>query len=243
MVEADEAAHGSTPSASQLDLSVMRPCYFPCSSTMATLKASTNLKLAVVLVLNFGLFSLLARGASLSTVLQGAGVRDLQDLIPAALSAILTGIITAQVSGDMKARFALWRWSDALPGCRAFTVLGPRDTRVDMAALRHLYGPLPTWPQEQNALWFKLYRTVASEASVLDAHSDYLFFRDYAFLMIVLIALVGFLPIITPIGVYSALLFGVVAIVQYALAARAAQVRGERLVCNVLAISSAETSL
>lgn len=35
------------------------------------------------------------------------------------------------------------RWQDTLPGCRAFTQVGPESSHVNMSALEEKFGPLP----------------------------------------------------------------------------------------------------
>jgi hypothetical protein len=66
---------------------------------------------------------------------------------------------------------------------------------------------LPTDPQEQNAKWFQLYRRVADRLTVQAAHRNYLFYRDYAVISILLIIAFGvsgfwFIPSLTTAAAY-----------------------------------------
>jgi hypothetical protein len=205
-----------------------------------TLKSISNAKLGLVLVFNFVLYSILAQGASLVAAIQGAGMRDLKQLIPAGAAALLAGILTAQLSPNAKARIAFFRWSHPLPGSRAFSKLMKSDPRIDVRAIEMQFFPLPTEPNEQNALWYKLYRSIASEPSVLDAHANFLFCRDYAVVMLLLLILIWIGPLAAGTSVSATGWFCLVAAAQMIVAMRAAKTRGERLVCNVLAIKSAE---
>jgi len=87
----------------------------------------------------------------------------------------LTGVLNAQLSAEAKARIVFLRWRDPLPGSEAFTKHALSDPRIDMAALKATLGPLPVAPREQNALWYKLYKTVGSEPAVSQVHRAFLF--------------------------------------------------------------------
>ena len=163
----------------------------------------------------------------------------LEKLIPTGLGLALIGIINAQFSAEAKSRIVFMRWDNALPGCEAFSYYAHSDPRVDVAALDSLYGPLPTDPREQNSLWYKLYRSVEDHASVLQAHKEFLFARDYACLAVMMMAVLGisgflYVPSFGTSAAYFALL-----LLQFVLASRAARNHGKRFVSTVLALKSA----
>jgi hypothetical protein len=158
-------------------------------------------------------------------------------LVTAALP-VLIMLITGALSHNVKAALVFWRVRNVLPGCRVFTQYGPADVRIDMAALRKNVGELPTDPAEQNVKWYKLYQSVKSDESVVEAHRMFLLFRDASAMSLLLV-----LP--TSIGLYlSNASFGSISIAagiilaQYLLSVPAARNSGVRLVCNVLAIHS-----
>jgi len=140
---------------------------------------------------------------------------------------------------DVKSMLVYWRPLGVLPGCEAFTKYGPRDPRIDMAALKRNVGALPTDSTEQNSKWYRLYRQVSTEPEVQDAHKLFLMYRDMAALSLPLVALV---PLSLNVAGVSNSLLALAAglfVVQYLLTALSARWSGVRFVCNVLAIHSA----
>jgi hypothetical protein len=147
-------------------------------------------------------------------------------------------LLSSLVPSHVKAMLVFWKRLNALPGHEAFSRHGPLDPRVDMTALRKNVGSLPIEPAEQNAFWYKLYRRVESEISVVDAHKLYLLWRDAAALSLPLVLAIPLLlwwngssP--KTMAIASALFAG-----QYLMTAFAARHNGTRFVCNVLAIHS-----
>jgi hypothetical protein len=134
------------------------------------------------------------------------------------------------------------RWADPLPGARAFSVYAKSDSRIDIAALAQRFGPFPSAPREQNALWYKLYRSIESEVQVRDANQQFLLWRDCAAVVLLLaVTLVPVIAILTRHILPAVMLLTLLGL-QFGLAVRAARVNGERLVTNVLALKGAEES-
>lgn len=142
------------------------------------------------------------------------------------------------VSQLMKARLVYLRWSNPLPGSRAFTKFVYADDRIDEAKLRKNIGPFPIEAKQQNSMWYGLYLKVKNEISVMDAHKAFLLYRDMAALSILLLMLSAFVLwfLNFPSGIiYKAC--GVFAI-QYFLTMISARVAGYRFVSTVLSIHS-----
>jgi len=147
---------------------------------------------------------------------------------------LLTGLLPANV----KAMLVFWKVTNPLPGSEAFTKHGTADTRIDMVALKRNVGALPAVPSEQNSKWYKLYRMVADDVAVVEAHKLFLMYRDMAAMTLPLIVLI-------PVGLRLAGIVGIetwitagVFLLQYIASALCARHSGIRLVCNVLAIHS-----
>jgi hypothetical protein len=126
-----------------------------------------------------------------------------------------------------------------LPGSEAFTKYVYEDHRTDVVELNQRYGPLPDDPDRQNRLWYKIYKQFEEEPSVLQAHKEYLFTRDYAALALYLLAGFGgagffILNSFALAGGYFILLF-----LQFFIAVKAARTHGKSFVTNVLALASA----
>ena len=131
------------------------------------------------------------------------------------------------------------RWSNALPGCEAFSRYAHTDPRGDVRALDRSYGPLPTDPKAQNVLWYKLYRSLEDHPSIVQVHRDFLFARDYTSLALMMTALLGvsgflYMPSLSTAAAYFAVLA-----IQFGLAGRAARNNGKRFVTTVLALKAA----
>lgn len=165
--------------------------------------------------------------------------KNLAGVLPAGLGLVLTGVINAQLSPEMKARIVFMSWRDPLPGCKAFTCHAQSDARVDVACLELTYGPLPTAPREQNALWYKLYKTIEQDPAVRQVHRDFLFTRDYTSLALLLVIVLGVAGFIQIPSKWVALIYFGLLLVQFALAGQAARTHGKRFVTTVLAIKGA----
>ncbi|WP_239687565.1 hypothetical protein [Burkholderia cenocepacia] len=144
------------------------------------------------------------------------------------------------LSHSQKAVLVFWRLRNPMPGSRAFSVHAQTDTRIDVDALKKNVGAFPTDERDQNSMWYRLYKQVENEVSVLESHQKYLMFRDIAAMSLLLV----------PLGALGLFLFGntvtavawsaVVFAVQYSIAALAARNSGIRFVQNVLCIHSAK---
>ena len=67
---------------------------------------------------------------------------------------------TLYAATDAKARIVFLRWQNPLPGSCAFTRYAAADPRINLVGvLEQAHGPLPTDLGQQNALWYKLYKS------------------------------------------------------------------------------------
>ena len=69
------------------------------------------------------------------------------------LAVILNGI----VSSELKPKLVFWKIKNSLPGSHAFTK-HIADPRINPDALQSKHGILPIQPEEQNRLWYKIYK-------------------------------------------------------------------------------------
>lgn len=214
--------------------------WFHLTAVMATsLKGQNNLGLYAVMAANLALFYGVVQHDAILAGDWAAAARQIGDVIPTGIGIALTGLLNAQLSAEAKARVVFLRWHDPLPGSEAFTKHVHSDPRVDLAAIERLCGPLPTAPRDQNALWYKMYKSVSSEPAVNQVHRAFLFTRDYACLAVFAFAILGvagFMQIPS-----RATAFGFLALLaaQFLLARRAARNHGVRFVTTVLALKSA----
>lgn len=176
-------------------------------------------------------------------VILGGAFRDvvvsLPNVLPAGIGLAFVSLLNAQISSETKARIIFLRWQDPLPGSQAFTRYMNTDSRVDITALKEKYGPLPTDSRMQNAVWYKLYKSVEEHPSVTQAHRKFLFTRDYACLSLMMIVLLGAAGFFQSPSSKTAVGYFVLLILQFLLASRAARIHGRQFVTNVLALKAA----
>lgn len=203
-----------------------------------SLKGENAAALLTVFAANAAVFVTLVTSRVFALPILDQALQKAQYATPGALALVACGVLNELISPDMKARLVWWRWRNPMPGTRAFTELGPKDSRIDMARLGEKHGPLPSDPAKQNSFWYSnLYNKVKNEALILSIHKSFLFNRDYAsFSCVVLFTLV-------PIAIYyvgwtrECAAYAGAAILQYLITRQAASNRGDRLVTTVMASS------
>lgn len=147
---------------------------------------------------------------------------------------ILTLVLTYLLPSEWKHRLIYTRWQDPLPGSRAFTDLIDRDSRIVRADLIAQYGTLPEAPGDQNALWYKMYKTKQLDDVVLNSHGRWLLFRDM-FAIAAIVSIPSAVFTFCNSGVRTGMLFSVLSLVVVTVLWICARNTGERFTCNVLA--------
>jgi hypothetical protein len=156
--------------------------------------------------------------------------------VVAAAAPVIVLLLTSLLSADVKAALVFWRFRDVLPGHRAFSVYAHRDSRIDLKGLQQNIGEFPISPREQNAAWYALYKSVLEDPGVIQAHRNYLLFRDLSALSLILSVAAPVVALLTGGTRMTALtVFGLL-LAQYVLAAIAARNNGIRFVTTVLAL-------
>jgi len=206
---------------------------------MKSLKDGNKLPLYVIMLANFGFFYLVVRNNTIATGNWFYLLRNVSGTAPAALGLILTGVLNAQLSAKMKSRIVFMRWRNSLPGCQAFSRHAKDDLRIDYSSFERSYGPLPEDPQQQNALWYRLYKSIDSEPSVVQAHRALLFTRDYACIALMLTVMLGTIGFFQISSLRVAVLYFFVLVLQFLVTSQAARNHGKSFVTTVLAIKAA----
>ena len=159
--------------------------------------------------------------------------------MPAGVLLVFITVANGFLSPMSKARLVFWRWHHPLPA-RAFNVHAKRDARVNISALRAKLGTFPKTEPDQNATWYRLYRSIEHDAAVAQGHRDFLFTRDYAALTALAFVPLGTAAFVQAGSFRQASTYLGFLIAQYLLARFAAANYGTRFVCTVLAVKSAE---
>ena len=204
------------------------------------LKDQNTARLLAVVVANLVIFLAALKADVMSAADLQNQTRELGDLIPAVLAIALLTVANGLIDPQTKARLVFWRWTNPLPGCRAFSEHAPRDPRIDVGALERKLGNLPTGEREQNATWYRLYRTVESDPAVAQNHRDYLFTRDYASFTVLLLIVLGGLALYQIDGWGRTFPYIAFLVVQYLVVRHVATRFGHRFVTTVLAVKAAE---
>jgi len=204
------------------------------------LKDQNTARLIAVVVMNLAIFFVILKADVLSAGDFQGLTKNPGDLIPAALAIALLTVANGLIDPLTKARLVFWRWSDPLPGCRAFSEHARRDPRIDVLSLERKLGKLPEDAREQNTTWYRLYKSVESDPAVTHNHRDFLFTRDYTSLAALLLIVLGGLPIYQTDSWSRTLPYIAFLAAQYLIARHVAKRYGHRFVTTVLAVKAAE---
>ena len=208
-----------------------------------SLKETNRWRLRLFVTLNALFFFVLFSSEDITTAIQ---LQQFEGLISpkAVLGLVLafaTLVLDGIVSADTKAILVYWRLRNPLPGGEAFTKHGPADARVDMRSLERMFGPFPVPANEQNQLWYRLFKAVEDQPSVSQAHRMSLLTRDLASLSFVLAPLFAILGAALRIGMLPWAILVTVLTVQFLVLRIVAANSGRRFVTTVLAESATST--
>jgi len=154
--------------------------------------------------------------------------------VTATLIPLLTVVLAGMLGDHLKTVLVFWRSNHPLPGCRAFSNIAASDPRIDLGLMSKHMGPLPTTPQEQNQVWYCLYRKHDGNTIVIESLRVYLLTRDMTALAC---GFVLFMPAATLLVGASLKIFAAYLaflILQYVVLSRSASNYGQRFVANVL---------
>lgn len=200
------------------------------------LKRANLPTIIVFLIWNIALFLVFFKGAP--DIWGGVQERVAELKARDSLFCFLTPLFVAIASGILpaswKATLVFWRLRYALPGCRVYSKIAKKDDRIDEAKLNRVLKGIPTSPREENALWYKWYKTVEDQITVREAHKNFLLNRDltgisFLFFVFGTIAMLFSQAMSQIIIIYSAILF-----LQYLVFSIVARNHGNRFVCNVI---------
>lgn len=154
------------------------------------------------------------------------------------LIAIASLLLLGLIPPIWRDRLMHWRWTDPLPGSRAFSKIGPASGNVDMRKLRAKHGALPRAGYKQNALFYRIYRNYRDDVGVLDAHGRYLAARDIGTITALLSVSLPWLAWWATGEGFKSVIYGACLFLTYALCVFAAKNYSLRMVQNVLASAS-----
>lgn len=156
------------------------------------------------------------------------------------LSPPMLYMMTAILPPELKASLVFWKMKYSLPGYSAFSRHLQEDPRIDPDAVAARRGPLPSDPDAQQRLWYKIYRDHRNDEAVLDANRRYLTFRDLAVVSFFVAVVAPFALTLFDLGFARGPVAAIFCL-QYIGASVVARVAGVRLVRTVLAIEGTQS--
>lgn len=201
--------------------------------TLKTKNAPYVIAFCILLYVGFAIANDLEWSFAESIEITETGVK-LDSSILSVLFYFLSLVLAYVFPSELKHKLVFLRWKNPLPGTRVFTDLLGKDNRINREDLVTQYGSLPTKAEEQNALWYKIYKKKQADKVVLNSHGRWLLFRD-----IFSVALIVFLPanIFTywHSGLFAGLIFSSLYLTLLISSGVCARNTGIRFTCNVLA--------
>lgn len=164
-----------------------------------------------------------------------------QVLVVAVITAF-GGVLSNFMSNTVKNPLVYWRFQNVLSGHRCRSIC-ERDPRLLSEDLKRKWPALfldDMEEDEQNAYWYKeIYRSVRNEPEVLQAHRNFLLYRDAAAgLFLLLIGILSWKAISEAVPVQSVSIWSAVILAgMYVLVSRAARQSGDRMVANAVAVA------
>lgn len=151
-------------------------------------------------------------------------------------------LLLGMINPNWRDRLIHWRLHDPLPGCRAFSRIGPESSHVNMEQLTKNFGPLPEDGAEQNRLFYKLYSDFREDIGVLDAHGRYLAARDLGTITALIMLGLPWLTWWATDNAPRSFAYGCALFAVYFFCALAAKNYSWRMVQHVLALASSKST-
>ena len=134
-------------------------------------------------------------------------------------------------------------WPARRPGSRAFSHFMLKDSTINRKAIKEHFGPLPSDPDEQNALWAGWLHEFENDARVRPAYGLYLFGRDWMTVAVTTLVLGSPIAVWFSTHMDRALYYAVVLVGQCALARWLGRVQGEQLVMSVMSCKGSSAAV
>ncbi len=125
-------------------------------------------------------------------------------------------------------------WPASRPGERAFSHFMSKDSTINKKVLLKHFGPLPSEPDEQNALWVTWLHEFDNDVRIRSVYRWYLFARDWTIIAVAVLTLAIPMAVLFSEVQLQTLYYVILLIGQCLLARQFARVQGEQLVKSVM---------
>jgi hypothetical protein len=160
----------------------------------------------------------------------------IKDGIISTSSILIVFILNGILSSNLKGILVFWRTKNILPGCRIFTELIDKDNRIDKSNIIEKYGQLPTDPELQNKLWYRMYKTNEFHPMIFDSQRNFLISRDLTGLSFLFLIIYSIAVLIIEVKFSTGLIYIGFLLMQYIIISLVGRNYGNRFSCNVLAM-------
>lgn len=147
---------------------------------------------------------------------------------------IISFVAVHFINPNYKAMIVFWRIKNPLPGCRAFSEIGPKDPRVDMDFIKTKIT-IPTEPKEQNKSWYKLFKKVEGSTMIDTSHKNFLLARELASISLLFLICMPWTVFFFNNNYKDGVIYILICFVQFLILCKVGQHTGERFTANVLA--------
>ena len=216
-------------------------CRMSSPASPKSLKDQNRWQLWLTIAVNAVVFYAVTQAQGISEIGWKALIPAAANLVPAGFAFIATSVVNGLLTASWKARLVFLRWRHALPGHRAFSKHALADPRIDVDRLKQIFvAGWPNGPEVENKAWYKIFKEVEGAPEVQHIHREFLFMRDYTgFAALFLIGL-GIAAIALSASWRVSLPYCAALALQFIVVRHVAATYGERFVCTVLAVKSAE---
>lgn len=147
-------------------------------------------------------------------------------------------VLTNLLSSNFKAKLVFLRFRDPLPGSRAFSKYLYKDVRIDVANIKDKHNPLPEKANEQNALWYSIFKKYPDNTMIVGSHKNFLLLRDLSCVSVLLFIIFSIVWMLSSGLFINPFNYFVYLLLQFITLNICANNQGCRFTCNVLAHES-----
>ena len=205
---------------------------------MATkyLKKGNTPTIIIALIWSIALFIVFFNGTSdfWVTVKDRVSALKARDSLFCFLTPLVLSVAVGLLPASWKAVLVFWKIRNPLPGSRVFSNLSLDDPRIDQSRIQAKMEVVPQTPGEENALWYRWYKTVQDRVTVLESHRQYLLNRDLAGIFFLFLIFGTLTLTLSDVPLTRVLFYGIVMLIHYIVFAVVARNHGNRFACNVL---------
>lgn len=200
------------------------------------LKKSNTPTIIIALIWSIALFIVFFNGTSdfWVTIKDRVSALKARDSLFCFLTPLVLSAAVGLLPASWKAVLVFWKIRHPLPGSRVFSRLSHDDPRIDQSRIQAKMDKTPQTPAEENALWYRWYKTVQDRVTVLESHKQFLLNRDLAGVFFLFFVMGTMALTVSDVPLARTSIYGLMMFIHYIVFAVVARNHGNRFTCNVL---------